>query len=59
LSAQNISLLSATVILIRLPITGTLPHLYAILWLPDEDPSVLTKEQDAAVMKKLAVVQDD
>jgi hypothetical protein len=32
--------------------------LYAILCYHDETPSVLTREQDAAVMKKLAVVQD-
>jgi hypothetical protein len=39
--------------------TGTLHMLYAILCYHDEDTvGSWTKEQDAAVMKKLAVVQD-
>src|SRR5204863_1798971 len=52
--------LSATVILIRLPIKREpFAMLYAILCYHDEDTvGSWTKEQDAAVMKKLAVVQD-
>jgi hypothetical protein len=61
LSVQNISAsLSATDIFTRLPIKREhLLMLYAILCYHDEDTvGSWTKEQDAAVMKKLAVVQD-
>jgi hypothetical protein len=61
LSVQNISAsLSATDLFVRLPIKlGSPVMLYAILCYHDEDTvGSWTKEQDAAVMKKLAVVQD-
>jgi hypothetical protein len=61
LSVQNISAsLSAIDLFVRLPIKlGSLVMLYAILCYHDEDTvGSWTKEQDAAVMKKLAVVQD-
>jgi hypothetical protein len=52
--------LSAPGILLRLPTKRDLLHmLYAILCYHDEDTvGSWSKEQDAAVMKKLAVVQD-
>jgi hypothetical protein len=60
IKAKYFRLLSAPGIIARLPIEqDPRPMLYAILCYHDEDAvGSWTKEQDAAVMKKLAVVQD-
>jgi YCII-related domain len=53
------ALLSALASLVRLATKGTSPMLYAILCYHDEDHvGSWSKEQDAAVMAKLTVVQD-
>jgi len=58
--AKDFRSLSAAGILLRLPINRDPLHmLYAILCYHDEDTvGSWTKEQDAAVMQKLSVVQD-
>jgi hypothetical protein len=60
IGAKYFPCLSVAGILTRLPIKPELPlMLYAILCYHDEDTvGSWTKDQDAAVMKKLAVVQD-